>query len=80
MKFIPYIKLLILMTYGYELPSCGGNLDGFENCIGAKFESPQLYHQVSKTCPANGGFKSEDTGRFLLLQKNIPNLYPEQKI
>ena len=27
-----------------------------------------------------GGFKSEDTGEFLLLQKNIPNHYPEQKI
>jgi hypothetical protein len=27
-----------------------------------------------------GGFKSEDTGRFLFLQNNIPNLYPEQKI
>ena len=25
-------------------------------------------------------FKSEDTGRFLLLQENIPNLYPEQEI
>ena len=27
-----------------------------------------------------GGYKSEDTGGFLLLQKNIPNYYPEQKI
>ena len=29
---------------------------------------------------SKGGFKSEGTGGFLLLQKNIPNLYPEQKI
>ena len=27
-----------------------------------------------------GGFMSEGTGRFLLLPKNIPNLYPKQKI
>ena len=27
-----------------------------------------------------GSFMSEGTGGFLLLQKNIPNLYPEQKI
>ena len=29
---------------------------------------------------SKGGFKSEDTGEFLLLQKNIPSHYPEQKI
>ena len=27
-----------------------------------------------------GGIMSEDIGRFFLLQKNIPSLYPEQKI
>ena len=27
--------------------------------------------------PTKGGIMSEDTGRFLLLQKNIPNLYPK---
>ena len=27
-----------------------------------------------------GGFKSENIGGFLLLQKNISNYYPEQKI
>ena len=28
-----------------------------------------------------GGFLSpEDTGKFLLLQKNIPYFYPEQKV
>ena len=34
-----------------------------------------IYNLVAK-----GGFMSEGTGGFLLLQKNIPNLYPEQKI
>ena len=29
---------------------------------------------------SKGGFKSEDTWEFLLLQKNIPNHYPQQKI
>ena len=32
------------------------------------------------TYESKGGFKSEDRGRFLLLQKNIPNLYHERKI
>ena len=27
-----------------------------------------------------GWIMSEDTGKFLLLQKNILNIYPEQKI
>jgi hypothetical protein len=35
---------------------------------------------LSKTCLTKGGFMSEVTGGFLLLQTNIPNLYPEQKI
>ena len=29
---------------------------------------------------SKGGIISEDNGRFLLLQKNIPNYYPEEKI
>ena len=29
---------------------------------------------------AKGGFMSKGTGGFLLLQKNLPNLYPWKKI
>ena len=31
-------------------------------------------------CVTKGGIMSEDAGKFSLFQKNIPNLYPEQKI
>ena len=34
-----------------------------------------IYNLVAK-----GSFISEGNGGFLLFQKNIPNLYPEQKI
>ena len=37
-----------------------------------------MHSRQTKTIYTKGGIMSEDTGRFLLLQKNIPNLYPEQ--
>ena len=38
------------------------------------------FTKATKMKVAKGGFTSEDTGGFLLLQKNIPDHYPNQKI
>ena len=38
------------------------------------------FTKATKMKVAKGGFKSGDTGGFLLLQKNIPDHYPNQKI
>jgi hypothetical protein len=40
-----------------------------------------FFHIMTKIkSDAKGGFMSEGIGGFLLLPKNISNLYPEQKI
>ena len=44
------------------------------------FTPEEISSMVSLRAYVLGGIMSEDTGRFFLLQKNIPSLYPEQKI
>jgi hypothetical protein len=41
---------------------------------------PRVFHPTHLKKFPGGGFMAEGTGGFLLLPKNITNLYPEQKI
>ena len=59
-----HIKQYFLLTFDEENRDFKFNLSNWD-------EKSRLF---------KGGFMSEGTGGFLLLPKNIPSLYPEQKI